>query len=158
MAEGPSERIALLSIHPRYADAIFDGDKQVEFRKAALRDDVRQALVYSTSPVQRIVGVFRIERVDRATPAQLWERYHHVGCIAPEDYASYYASWSRGAAIVIGEAWRLPAPLPLTVLGSGMRPPQSYQYLHAAVLDAVLADGACERPPRFRAGVSTDVA
>lgn len=140
MAEDASGRVALLSIHPRYAEAILDGLKQVEFRKSALAADVRRALVYSTAPVQRVVGVFRIERIDRAAPEELWSRYSQVGCITSEDFHAYYAAWRQGAAIVIGEAWRLASPLSLSALAPGLQAPQSYRYLQAQVLDAVLAD------------------
>lgn len=131
MAESASGRIALISIHPQFAEAIVGRNKRVEFRKTALRSDVNHALIYSTSPVQRIVGVFRIERIDQAPPAELWERYGEVGCITEDAFSAYYAAHTIGAAIVIAEAWRLPSPLALNVLGGDLRAPQSYRYLEA---------------------------
>jgi len=134
MAEPTTSRVALLSIHPQYAEAIMRGEKRVEFRKSALRDDVRQALVYATSPVQRIVGVFSITGVDRATPKELWSRYGSVGCITSDDFDAYYNAWTHGAAIVIGEAWRLDSPMALSALAGDIRAPQSYRYLEAEVV------------------------
>lgn len=49
VAESASGRIALISIHPQFAEAIVGGNKRVEFRKTALRSDVNHALIYSTS-------------------------------------------------------------------------------------------------------------
>lgn len=132
VVEATSGRIALLSIHPEFAEAIMDGEKRVEFRKQSLRPDVQQALVYSTSPVKRIVGVFHIERIDRATPTQLWERYAEVGCISHKAFWTYYAAHAMGAAIIIADAQRLAAPLALNSLGGDVRAPQSYRYIEAS--------------------------
>jgi predicted transcriptional regulator len=118
-----------MSIHPRYADAIMDGRKEVEFRKRSLAPDIETVWVYATVPVQRVVGCFRIASTDVAAPAQLWDRHSAVGCIAQEDFDRYYSGHTCGAAIQIASVQQLSTPLPLTaVLPSGVAP-QSYVYL-----------------------------
>lgn len=76
--------------------------------------------------VKRVFGPGTVE-VDRV----------YVGDIT---FHAYYAAWRQGAAIVMGEAWRLASPLSLSALAPGLRAPQSYRYLQAQILDAVLAD------------------
>ena len=49
-------RVAVMSIHPRYAEAILSGQKRVEFRKRRLAPDVTTVLVYATQPVGVLVG------------------------------------------------------------------------------------------------------
>ena len=58
-AQSP-ERVALLSIRPEYAEAIFAGRKTVEFRRAPLADDVSVVVVYVTQPVGRVIGWFTV--------------------------------------------------------------------------------------------------
>lgn len=44
----------LLSIKPEFADKIFEGTKQFEFRKSIFKDKtVRKVVVYASSPIQK---------------------------------------------------------------------------------------------------------
>jgi predicted transcriptional regulator len=58
------ENIALLSIHPKYAHSILNGDKLVEFRKTKFKKPVKYCLIYSTSPDQKIIGFFEIKKIE----------------------------------------------------------------------------------------------
>jgi hypothetical protein len=49
---------ALFSIRPHFATAILDGSKTIELRTVAPRKPIERIWIYSTSPVQRIVGYF----------------------------------------------------------------------------------------------------
>ena len=46
----------LLSIKPEYVERIFNGSKKYEFRKYLPQEKVEKIVVYSTDPVQRVVG------------------------------------------------------------------------------------------------------
>lgn len=129
MAAAEAEQVALLSIHPRYAEAILAGDKQVEFRKTPLRDGVDEVLLYATSPVQRIVGGFRVAGVDCAVPATLWDRYRAVGGVGRAAFLEYYAGKDHGYAIRIASRHALDQPLPLDAVVSHGRPPQNLMYV-----------------------------
>jgi predicted transcriptional regulator len=54
-------RDLLVSLHPRHASNILSGEKTVELRRRFPERHMRGALalIYSTSPVQAIVGVAR---------------------------------------------------------------------------------------------------
>jgi len=128
-------RVALLSIHPRYADAILAGMKQVEFRRQALPADVTHAVIYATSPTQRIVGMFEISDILKLDPAEAWDHYHRVGGIDRAAFDHYYAGAQTAYVIEVRNPERFTAPFPLRNIDDNLRPPQSYQYLLSRHLD-----------------------
>lgn len=79
-------RVALMSIHPRYAWAILEGRKTVEFRKRRLADDVTHVVIYSTVPDRAVVGYFTVEGQETSTPASLWGQFHDRGVIDESDF------------------------------------------------------------------------
>ncbi|MHB8118618.1 MAG: hypothetical protein ACYDHX_07835 [Methanothrix sp.] len=54
---------AILSVKPYFADAILAGIKTVELRTVAPRKEIERAWIYSTAPVQRVVGYFKPGRI-----------------------------------------------------------------------------------------------
>ena len=126
--------IALLSIRPMFAEKIMAGGKRVEFRKTRFREDVTHAVVYATSPVQRVLGYFKVRGVSAASPSDVWSRFHAVGGIDQRQYDQYYADSQTAVAIVIGDVVALPEPAPLSALGRGISAPQSYRYIPRSAL------------------------
>lgn len=127
MATPADPGIALLSIHPRYAQAIMAGTKRVEFRKQAFARPVSHIVIYETAPTGRIVGAARVAACHVASPAELWKRYGEVGAIDPTDFDGYYAGRESGVAIQL-DGSPVPLDLPLSAVGQG-RPPQNFTYL-----------------------------
>lgn len=147
MDDGEGESIALISVHPQWARGILTGQKRVEFRKAGPRRTIGSALLYATSPEQVLVAVLRLDRVERGTPQELWERHGSVGGVPQDVFASYYRACQTGTALVIGEVLPLRHPLRLAELSPGLRAPQSFRYLSARVLGALdFADGCVLKP------------
>ena len=128
-----SKRFALMSIHPKYANAILDGSKRVEFRKRRLADDVNRVVIYATSPVKAVLGEFMVARQVTATPPTLWRLFGGDGAgVTRDELMAYYlaepsSEMPRGTAIVIASA-AYSAPRRLTDYGIS-RPPQSWRYL-----------------------------
>ena len=79
MGAQPTGRIALLSIKPAYADAIFAGSKTIEFRRSRIAADIDIVLVYATRPVGQVVGWFEVAGVIESTPKKLWRDYSDQG-------------------------------------------------------------------------------
>lgn len=124
-------RQVVMSVHPRYAEAIMAGRKKVEFRKRPLAEDVGLVWVYATAPVQLIVGYFEVGATVTAAPRSLWRRFSRVGCIDRVDFDRYYANSVVGSGIQIEVATRLAVPMPIgELLPSGV-PPQSFAYVSA---------------------------
>ncbi len=121
--------VALLPIKPIYADAIVDGRKRVEFRKTRFRRRVTHVAIYASTPVQRIIAIFRVAEFEHANPEDLWERHHAVGAISMDDFNTYYADLEIGVAIHIADVFPLASPVRLQTLR--VRAPQSFRYLTA---------------------------
>lgn len=136
MVDSTDRRVALLSIHPRFADAILSGDKRVEFRRRA-PSTLTHVIVYATAPVQQIVGWFRVGGVEAETPSILWERFGSVGGVAAAEFSSYYDDCELGTAIRVAQVTRLDRPLPIDAVGRGAKPPQSFRYVAWEVFEAL---------------------
>src|ERR1700690_366799 len=101
---------ALLSIKPRYAEAIFRGEKRFEFRRAIFRQPVATVVVYTTSPVSRVIGEFDVEGIMTDTIEGLWNRTKHCAGIDRERFFIYFAGCKVGHAIAIGLVRRYRKP------------------------------------------------
>jgi predicted transcriptional regulator len=134
VAEEADGRVALMAIHPRYANAILDGTKQVEFRKRRVASDIRTVLIYATSPVQRILGSFRIAGVVVDHPEAIWGEFGGVGTIERDDFSAYYASSDSAVAIKVADTERFEPPLALSDLDPRPGVPQSFTYISADIL------------------------
>lgn len=139
MGQEATGRVALMSIHPRYANAILDGHKTVEFRKRPLADDVTHVVIYSTVPEKAVIGFFSIESQETRTPVTLWEEFHDQGVIEREAFFAYYAGSERGTGIRVRRAVRLRRKISLTQDLGVARPPQCFQYLDDASFQKVVA-------------------
>lgn len=128
MADEPGCRVALLSIHPQYAQAILDGTKTVEFRKRPLAPDVTHVAIYATQPVGRVVGVFAIEEQVLDAPRRLWGKFKKVAGISKEDFHAYYCGRDQGVGIKVTDLVSLPPHVTLEEAFGISRPPQSCQY------------------------------
>ena len=134
------QRVALLSIKPEYAAAIFAGQKTVEFRRSRLATDVQIAIVYVTQPIGKVIGWFRIGGIAESTPDGLWRRYRGDGAIRRRDYFAYFDGAERAYAIEISKPTALEVPLLLDEMVRGLRAPQSFQYLPTLVAEALLRE------------------
>jgi predicted transcriptional regulator len=139
MGAAKAKRVALLSIHPRYAEAIFDGTKRVEFRRKPLAADVTHVVVYATLPVGKVVGWFEVDDIVEGSPTRIWNTFAEVGGIDRSSYRAYFRNARRAFGITVGRTRRLKAPKPLNDVAAGTRPPQSFQYLHESVAQLLLA-------------------
>ena len=138
MDSGPVDgSVVLMSIHPEYVQAILEGRKRVEFRKAAFQRTVRCAVIYATKPIMKIVGFFEVTEVERASPENVWERYGELGSTDEQFFFDYYGSRDCAVAISIGEVTELDRPLSLPEVYEGMRPPQSFRYLPDGCWDRI---------------------
>lgn len=121
-----------MAIHERYAQAIMDGVKRVEFRKRRLADDIETVWVYATAPVSKVIGHFSVHQIVQGTPQDIWEQYGSVGIIDHDDFFDYYEGRETAVAIIVGSAERLPDPVALDEIDPRPAIPQSFAYLPAA--------------------------
>lgn len=147
MAERADSTVALMSIHPRWSEAILDGTKTIELRRRAPTRPLSHLVIYATSPISRIVGWAEVDNVDRDTPAKLWNRWRTKAGVSQSEFKSYFDGSDLGYAILLSSAQRISEPLKLSTIGIA-RPPQSFQYLNG---DARLIPGlgVCENADRI---------
>lgn len=126
----PSGRAVLLSIKPKYADLILAGSKRVEFRRSWAAQDVSVIVLYSSSPIQKIVGVVEVNEVVLASPTSLWKTCsERGGGLTREELRSYFAGKLQGFAVLLGHVVKFPKPLAPADIISNFVPPQSFRYL-----------------------------
>lgn len=128
MAKESPVRLALLSVHPEYAEALVNGTKKVEFRKRALAADVTHVAIYATRPVGRVVGVFSIDEQVVAEPGELWRQFSKVAGISRPRFFEYYDGLHRGVGIRVKSFLGLEGGMTLEDALGISRPPQGTQY------------------------------
>jgi predicted transcriptional regulator len=162
MAGTAAGRIALFSIHPRYAQAILDGSKQVEFRRQGLPEDVTHVVIYATSPVQRVIGMFEVAGTEKVSPVSAWKRYNRVGRIEKTAFERYYTGADYAFVIRVRNPQKFASPFLLADLDENLRPPQSFMYLRIELFERArtLAGDSSPREPvlqRLLAGMTSKV-
>ena len=120
----------LLSIKPQFADQIFAGTKRYEFRRVIFRSDcVTKVVVYASSPIQRVIGEFRIAEILVSDVTQLWNKTKSYAGIEKEHFDDYFDGRTLAYAIKICNPLRYKKAAKLEQLFEFNRPPQSFRYL-----------------------------
>jgi predicted transcriptional regulator len=120
----------LLSIKPRFADAILEGTKTFELRRAVFRSPaVRKIVIYASSPVSLVVGEFKIDGILALEPKKLWAMTAKGACVDQEFFDEYFRGREIGFALKVYSPRRYGKPLRLEELFGLSRPPQSFCYL-----------------------------
>lgn len=144
---GP-ERSVLLSVHPRFADALMDGSKTVEIRRrrAHLHPGM-VALLYATAPRYELVGALQVDQVIVAGLDELWRGYGPQTALSREEFDRYLDGRPEACAISVGDTVRFADPISLNELRDryqGFAPPQSYRFVPAAESRCILNGEAVE--------------
>jgi len=132
-------KIAIMPIQPRYAEAILNGEKTVEFRRRTFGDHVRFVLIYASSPVQKVVGFFEIDEICRTSPSEAWKLFQNLGSIDEQSFLDYYNGTNEANAIKIKKVKQFQNPLELNQINQKFLPPQSYRYVSADDFERVRA-------------------
>jgi predicted transcriptional regulator len=119
----------LLSIKPEFAEKIFQGTKQFEFRRTIFKNkDIKTVVVYASSPVQKVIGEFEIGSIIKEDLASLWQQTKRKAGIEEAYFYDYFVDKAEGYAIQVKSAKRYKEPLSLQK-DYGLAPPQSFLYL-----------------------------
>ncbi|MFK8377110.1 ASCH domain-containing protein [Capnocytophaga canimorsus] len=119
----------LLSIKPEFAKKIFDGTKKFEFRKTIFKNkNVKKVIVYASSPVQKVIGEFEIEKIISKEIDALWIETQDYSGISEEFFYEYFSKKEIGHAIKIKKAKKYSVPKNLRE-EYDIFPPQSFVYL-----------------------------
>ena len=141
-SELDQDRMIVLSLTPRFAEAILSGTKTVELRRTAPRIVVpTRALLYATTPVRALLGTCIITSVMSASLSALWREYGSRSELSYSEFKRYFEGLDIGTALTLGHQQPLDRMVPLQDLRarpSGFRPPQSFAYVDAKTGDLLL--------------------
>lgn len=139
----------LLSIKPKWADAILSGEKTWEYRKVApTRGPPLRLVLYASAPVKKAVGVaWSYTVLERPIP-ELMERTVRFTPHDPFDILDYFGDAETGHALRIGTYRRFDAPVPRAELEAmGLEPTQNFRYIGDTKPDERLVE-----PQKIRTG------
>ncbi|MDR2866229.1 MAG: hypothetical protein LBV13_02350 [Methanomassiliicoccaceae archaeon] len=118
----------LLSINPNHVDNIFNGSKKYEFRKVRCKESISKIVIYSTSPVMKVVGEAEIEKVLEEHPEDLWRITSEHAGIDKEFFDEYYKGRSLAIAYELKKIEQYPRGRALSDYGLTSAP-QSFAYV-----------------------------
>lgn len=127
------DRMVVLSLKPRFAEAILAGDKTVELRRTAPKIDVpTRALLYATTPVRALLGTCIVTAVQSADLVVLWSEHGSRCALTYSEFQHYFEGLEVGTALTLAQPQSLSSRVPLQDLRAkprGFRPPQSFAYV-----------------------------
>ena len=88
----------LLSINPQYVERIMCGEKKFEFRKNVCKRNVDKIVIYSTSPVMKVVGEAEVEEVLVDEPQKIWNVTEEYSGVEREFFDEYYEGREQAVA------------------------------------------------------------
>ena len=91
----------LMSIKPEYVDKIFSGEKKYEYRKRLCKEKIDTIIVYSSSPIQKVVGELKIKQVLYNKKSIIWDKTNRYGGITKTKYDKYYENCDYAVAYEI---------------------------------------------------------
>jgi len=120
----------LLSIKPKFAESIINGKKKYEFRKKTFsKKNIGRVYVYSTTPIKKIVGTFKINNIIADRPSTLWHRLKDDAGISEEEFFDYFKNGEFGFAFEIVDVEKFETPVDPKIVFSNFVPPQSFRYI-----------------------------
>lgn len=125
-------RPVVISLRPRFADAILSGEKTVELRRHRMAAPLGTLLIlYSSAPVMAVVGTAVLADRDTDRPSSLWNRHRHSMSLTRAEFRDYLTGTDTATALSLRDVTRLPSPFSLSRLrqAGAFQPPQSFRYL-----------------------------
>jgi predicted transcriptional regulator len=136
----------LLSVRPRYANALLAGTKTAEVRRRFPHQSRGTTLyLYSSTPDRAILGTVQLDEIDRPSADRVWHQYADQIEIEEAALGDYLAESPSAAILRVSKPARWKHKVPLGLLRSCLQlePPQSFRYLtdeHVRTLES-LRDG-----------------
>lgn len=122
----------LMSIKPKYVKSILSGEKVFEFRKKACKKTIDRIYIYSTVPVQKVVGEAKVESILIKSPAELWKLTHAGAGIDKDFFDKYFENRKEAVAYKLSNVKKYNKPITLSEFGIKAAP-QSYQYIDSVI-------------------------
>ena len=81
----------------------FSGEKKYEYRKRICKEKIDRIIVYSTFPIQKVVGELKIKQVLYDKKNNIWNKTNRYGGITKNKYDKYYENCDYAVAYEIEE-------------------------------------------------------
>lgn len=129
-SEQPGGRAVLLSIKPKYVNLILAGTKRVELRRSWPSNDIGVMVLYSSAPIQKLVGVAFIDRIEECDFARLWTLADaNGGGVTYDELQTYVAGKKTAFGVMIDRVKVAEVQVDPKSLFPDFTPPQSFLYL-----------------------------
>ena len=119
----------LLSINPEHVKNIFEGKKLYEFRKIECKRKVDKIIIYSTSPIMKVVGEADVDEILKAHPEEVWEKTQRESGIDKSFFDKYYKNSEYAIAYKLSKIKEYKKPKSLSEFGI-KKAPQSFVYIN----------------------------
>jgi predicted transcriptional regulator len=127
-----SARTLLLSLRPRFAEAILNGRKTIEVRRRPVNaQSGSPVILYASSPVMAVVGTARLAGIELCAAPTAWRKYSHTLGLTRAELDGYLEGIDKAFLLHLKRVNTLNEPLPLRHLQAEgpFRPPQSFRYV-----------------------------
>jgi predicted transcriptional regulator len=132
----------LLSVRPRFAEALLTGAKTMEVRRRRAHiADGAVCLLYASSPTCALVGAIRVATTVSGDPDALWDAHADDMGLSRREYDAYLEGATSVCGIVVAATTRFTTHIRLPELRrrhSAFVTPQSYRFLRDRELSALL--------------------
>ena len=113
---------------------ILNGSKKFELRRRFTSKDVKNILIYETSPTMKVVGEIKIKKIHILPLEELWSLTAKSNGVSKEEFFKYYKGLSEGIAIEVIEPKKFGKPEKLDKYDIS-KPPQSFQFIKSKKKD-----------------------
>lgn len=120
--------VILLSINPNHVKNILNGTKRYEFRKKVCKRRVDKILIYSTTPIMKVVGEAEVEDILVDNPETIWKKTKTKSGIDKKFFDQYYAERDQAVAYKLKNVVEYGTPKELKDYGVN-NAPQSFRYI-----------------------------
>jgi len=122
--------VLIISLHPEHANKLLSGKKKLEFRRVWARNPVKAVVIYSTSPVKKIVAIAYVKEIHYASRNQLWKLAKSIGGgLTREALYAYFKDKKLGYAVEFDHVEKFKYAVSTNVISEQFRAPQSFAYL-----------------------------
>lgn len=118
----------LLSIHPEFVDKIMTGEKRFEFRRVIAKRNPNKIIIYSTSPVCKVIGEAEVEDIIIDNPEKVWKETKKFSGVEKEFYVEYFDNRDLAVAYKLKNVIKYISPIDLKDFGIKVAP-QSFVYV-----------------------------
>ena len=126
----------LISLKPRHATNIFDGEKTVELRKRRPNIEPGTRIwIYATSPTAAIKGYANLTQIQSGPPPLIWKNLGSQTGISKDEFDSYFQACATAHALVLADVMEMKQALSLKrirELVDNFHPPQFFCHLNGA--------------------------